>query len=83
MYAAFVSLFFSACVDSTPKEQKQTKICDLSLDDLNGTQWVYAKTVGSAEPEPDVKIRLKFENKDGVLEVWTILQTILHCTMRK
>ncbi|MEC7984596.1 MAG: hypothetical protein VX278_05500 [Myxococcota bacterium] len=62
-----MSLFFFACGDSKPKEQKSTKICDLSLDDLNGTQWVYARAVGSAEPEPDVKIRLKFQKKGDKL----------------
>jgi len=67
MYAAFVYLFFSACEDVAPEKKKPTKICDLSLDDLNGTKWVYAKTVGSGEPEPNVKIRLKFEKKDGKL----------------
>ncbi len=39
--------------------------CDLSLDELTDSEWLFLKEINGQDPEPDPKSRLKFVSKDG------------------
>ena len=63
------SSFFYACGDSTEekKPQENAPVCDLSLDELKNTAWLYGKATSGA-PMPDSKIRLRFYTDDRKLK---------------
>ena len=65
----FFSSLFIACNETVDekKTEKNTNPCDLSLDDLVNTNWVYEKNMGgSALVDP--KFRLRFYSKEGKMK---------------
>ncbi len=48
---------------STP--EAEVVQCDLTLDGLTDSEWLFLKEINGQDPEPDAKSRLKFTTKDG------------------
>jgi hypothetical protein len=64
----FSSIFY-ACGETEEQKPKEIKpVCDLNLDDLNNTSWLYGMATGGATSLPDSKLRLKFYTEDRKLK---------------
>ena len=49
------------------KAETETEVvqCDLSLDGLTDSEWLFLREINGQDPEPDAKSRLKFVSADG------------------
>lgn len=49
------------------KAEPETEVvqCDLSLDELTDSEWLFLREINGQDPEPDAKSRLKFVSADG------------------
>lgn len=45
--------------------ETQAVQCDLSLDQLTDSEWLFLKEINGQDPQPDAKSRIKFVNTDG------------------
>lgn len=57
-------LAFVACGEED-KTVTKTETCSLSLDNLEGTEWLYLKEEIGKESRPDFRSRLKFQSEGG------------------
>ena len=52
------------------EEKKVIKVeaCSLSIDNLEGSEWLYLKEMNGQESKPDLQSRLKYYKEDGLLK---------------
>jgi hypothetical protein len=56
-----------ACGEEATTEVAPKVTCDLSLDKLADSEWLFLQEINGMDPEPDLKSRLKFVEADGKL----------------
>ena len=49
------------------KSETETVQCELSVDELAGSEWLFLQEINGQDPKPDAKSRLKFVETDGTL----------------
>ena len=60
-------LALTACGGQEAQATEPEITCDLSLDSLTDSEWLFLRELNGQEPTPDPKSRLKFVEKDGSL----------------
>ena len=57
-----------ACGEQEKAETETPAVqCDLSLDEMTDSEWLFLREINGQDPEPDTKSRLKFVDMDGKL----------------